>query len=111
MTYAIHEPVTELPPVAFSNGTRHGWDLAYLAARRAKGLWVPVAFPDRADARRLAEVARKRTQQDFEAEVRGNVVYLRVKITTTIRLATTPTAVVATFAGGRDQLSHDGDRK
>lgn len=79
--YAIHEPVAEVPPpVTPGRERREGWSLAYRAAVRAAGLWTPVVFQERSDARRLAEAAGRLSSTRFDAEVRGATCFLRVRV-------------------------------
>lgn len=77
----ILEPVIELPPVAKSSpysDERERWRrVAYLAAKRADGKWLPVECDEHEEARRLAKSARKHSRFIFDAEQRGNVCYLR----------------------------------
>jgi hypothetical protein len=79
MSFIIHPPVDAIPPPAKPPGrSEEGWSAAYRAAARAPGQWVPIELPDRVRARNLAFVARKR--QRMEAECRGAIVYLKVKV-------------------------------
>ena len=80
-SYRIGDPVSDVPPAAVTNPRieRDGWEECYRAAMNAFGRWVPITFRDRVHARRLSEGARKRAALPrLEAEVRGDVCYLRV---------------------------------
>lgn len=77
----ILEPVQALPPVPtstpYSAEREHRRRVAYLAAKRAEGLWLPVECDEHEEARRLAKSARTHSRFLFEAEQRGRVCYLR----------------------------------
>lgn len=74
--YIIGEPIANLPSV-FRRVDENDWSLAYIAARKANGHWVPVDCEDRVEARKLRDVSKK--QPEIEAVMRGQVVYLRVR--------------------------------
>ncbi len=74
--FTIGDPLEQLPPPAVVGKTNdHGWSAAYRATRLARGQWVPITCGDRAQARNLSLVARRRHR--FEATIRGAVCYLR----------------------------------
>lgn len=78
-TYTIGLPVNEVPPQTLPSGRNDTWDLCYRAAMNAYGKWVPIRFDDPTKARRLAEVARRRTTLPCDAEIRGAICFLRVR--------------------------------
>jgi len=75
--YTIGEPVTELPPV-LRRSDEQDWSLAYRAAQKADGRWVPVQCGDRVEARKLKDVSKK--QPGLEAVMRGSICFLRVRV-------------------------------
>lgn len=75
-TYTIGEAVDSLPPV-LRRSDEQDWSLAYRAAHKALGAWVPVQCWDRTEARKLKDVSKK--QAGIEAVLRGSICYLRVQ--------------------------------
>lgn len=75
-SYTIGEAVDHVPDCTIPK-PRDQWDLAYRAAYRSVGKWVPVNLSERADARRLAESAKK-LKAPMEAVVRGRICFLRM---------------------------------
>lgn len=76
----IHTPVSSLPaiaPQAPHPAPRPDRRLAYKAAQRSAGLWVPVECESYREALYLANGARRHASLNIEAEQRGQVVYLR----------------------------------
>lgn len=73
--YTIGEPVDDIPPIG-SRATKANWSDFYQAARKAAGRWVPIDVKDSGLARQLAALAKR---QQYDAEARKQVVYLRVR--------------------------------
>ncbi len=76
----IHTPVNSLPAIAPQTphpAHRPDRRLAYKAAQRSAGLWVPVECESYREALYLANGARRHASLNIEAEQRGQVTYLR----------------------------------
>jgi hypothetical protein len=76
----VHEPVSALPAAAPQTphpAHRPDRRLAYKAAQRSAGLWVPVECESYREALYLANGARRHATLNIEAEQRGSTVYLR----------------------------------
>ena len=76
-SYQIQEAVSEIPPIGPPPRNEQCWFNVYLAARKANGLWLPIVFDNRADARKLAESARKHASGRYQAEVRQAICFIR----------------------------------
>lgn len=76
----IHEPIAALPAAPIATpwpAHRPNRQLAYKAAQRSAGQWVPIECVGHREALYLANGARRHATFNIEAEQRGSTVYLR----------------------------------